>query len=174
MKLNSLETFIEKIKEAWGPLTSGNVSLVRELFEGLVKTPGAEDWLADLLGQPDLDKELYRDQEHGFVLLAHTEKEGLYRIPHDHGSGWVIYAVQNGEMEMKTYRPIINQDGEMNLVCRESYRVNPGECKVYLPGDIHDTRCISKSVLMFRLTSCDLRKERQEGRMVRYAEKYVS
>jgi len=169
MKQNSLEVIIGKIKEAWGPLSSEKISLARQLLEGLAKTPVSEEWLAELLKQPDLDQELYRDPKHGFVLLAHMEKEGHYRVPHDHGSGWVIYAVQSGEMEMKTFRPIINQQGEMNLVCRESYKVKAGECKVYLPQDIHDTKCVSGSVLMFRLTSCDLKKERHEGRMVRYA-----
>jgi len=40
---------------------------------------------------------------------------------------------------------------------------------VYLPGDIHDTRCVSDSVLMLRLTSCDLKQEEKLGYMTRYA-----
>ena len=38
----------------------------------------------------------------GFVLLAHTEAEGRYRAPHDHGESWVIYGVLQGVMEMAT------------------------------------------------------------------------
>ncbi len=168
MKQNSLETFIEEIQKAWGPLSSENVSRARQLLEELAKTSVTEEWLASLLAQPDLNRELYCDPEHGFVLMVYAEKEGLYRVPHDHGSGWVVYAVHSGEMEMKTYKPIINHQGKMKLVCRESYRVKPGECKVYLPKDIHDTKAVSESVLIFRLTSCDLKKERQERRMIQY------
>lgn len=170
MSSRSLEMFVSEVRKVWGPISSEVVATCQRLLEELVRVPITEEWLANLVGKPDLDIELYRDSELGFLLLAHAEAEGMYRVPHDHGSGWVIYAVQSGEMEMRTYKPIINQKGKMNLVCRESYRVQKGDCKVYLPQDIHDTKCISKAVLMLRLTSCDLKKENREGRMVRYAE----
>jgi len=41
---------------------------------------------------------------------------------------------------------------------------------VYFPGDIHDTRCISTSALLFRFTICDLKRESKEGRMTRYVQ----
>lgn len=46
--------------------------------------------------------------------------------------------------------------------------MKPGESRVFLPGDIHDTKCMSKTVLMLRLTSLDLKVEMQAGRMRRY------
>lgn len=58
--------------------------------------------IVDLISKADVDEELYRDPEQGFILLAHSEKKDLYRVPHDHGGGWVISAVQSGEIEMKT------------------------------------------------------------------------
>ena len=82
----------------------------------------------------------------------------------DHGRGWVMYAVQSGEMEMSSYG-LVND----RLVRRATYRIRAGECQVYLPGDIHDTRCVSDSVLMLRLTSCDLKQEEKLGYMTRYA-----
>ncbi len=170
MNRNSLDQFISEVKKVWGPLSSELVSSCQQLLEKLVKDSTTEEWMANLMAKTDVDIELYRDPEHGFLLLAHAETEGLYRAPHDHGSAWVIYAVQSGEMEMRTFKAIVNQKGKMTLVCRETYRVHPGESRVYLPLDIHDTKCISRSVLMLRLTSCDLKKENQEGRMVRYLE----
>lgn len=170
MKHNSLEHFIQEIKKAWGPLSTQTVFQCQKLLTELAKTSPGEEWLTTLLNKAEVDEELYRDPEHGFLLLAHSEKKDLYRVPHDHGGGWVIYAVQSGEVEMKTYRPMINQQGKLSLVCRESYRVQAGECKAYLPEDVHDTKCISESVLMLRLTSCDLKKENLEGRMIRYVE----
>jgi len=37
--------------------------------------------------------------------------------------------------------------------------VKPGQAQVYLPGDIHDTLCVSGPALLFRFTERDLKKE---------------
>jgi hypothetical protein len=159
MEHDSLSKFISEIRQIWGPLNTELVEKSRTLMEQLASSAANEGWLAGVQ-RSDRSVELYRDPEHGFLLLAHTEQEGLYRAPHDHGNGWVIYAVQDGVMEMRTYG---NIDG--GLVRRETYRLSKRQARAYLPGDIHDTRCVSSSVLMLRLTSCDLKMEKQEGRM---------
>jgi hypothetical protein len=106
------------------------------------------------------------------VLLAHTEHEGLYRPPHDHGRGWVIYAIQQGEIEMGTYARIDDPHGSVRLVRRGTTLVRPGQVQVYLPGDIHDTRCVRGPALLFRFTERDLKKEdQQEHRVTRYLER---
>lgn len=171
MKNNSLEHFITQIKKVWGPLNSDTVAKSRHLLADLAKTSSTENWLAKLLEKTDVNEELYRDPDLGFVLVAYTETKDFYREPHDHGTCYVFYAVQSGEMQMKTYLPITNQNGTTQLVCRESYSILPGQCRTYLPSDIHDTKCISDSALLFRLTSCDLKKEYKEGRMIKYADK---
>lgn len=103
------------------------------------------------------------------MLLAHTETAGLYRPPHDHGRAWVIYAIQQGEIEMGTYARIEDSDGSVQLVKRNATLVRPGQVQVYLPGDIHDTRCISGPALLFRFTERDLRKEdKEEHHVTRY------
>jgi hypothetical protein len=44
--------------------------------------------------------------------------------------------------------------------------------KVFLPGDIHDTRCTSGPALLLRFTERDLRKEdKVEHRVTRYVAK---
>ncbi len=170
MTKSSLENYVDEIREAWGPLSSETVANCQRLLEELVKRSLEETWLTGLLDNPGMEKELYRDAEHGFVLSAYIEKKGRYRVPHDHGSGWVIYAIQSGQMEMGTYCRTVTRKGQMRLVRRESFRMHPGDCGVFLPGDIHDTRAISSSVVIFRFTSCDLKKEDREGRMIRYPE----
>lgn len=165
-----LESFIEKVAKAWGPLTSATVVHCRTLLEELARDPAAKTWLIETLRGSESGKELYRDPSHGFVLFAYTESQGQYRAPHDHGSGWVLYALQSGELEMGTYGRVIDQRGKLRLVNRETYRMQAGDCRVFLPSDIHDTRCISDSVRILRLTSCDLKKEDLEGRMIRYLE----
>lgn len=166
MAKNSLETFIERVRAIWGPLTSEVVAGCRDQLAELLKASATEDWLAALLRDQPANQELYRDPEHGFLLLAHTEAPGLYRPPHDHGKGWVIYAVQQGETEMGTYVRLQDESGKLQLVQRDASVLRPGQVNVYLPGDIHDTRCLAGPLLLYRFTSCDLKQER----VTRYAQ----
>ncbi|WP_413943082.1 hypothetical protein [Bdellovibrio sp. HCB-162] len=168
MKQDSLAKFIKRIQKVWGPLSTEVVEQAQVILEDLTKASSSEPWLLELLNGFEGSRELYRDPVHGFILLAHTEKKDLYRVPHDHGNGWVIYAVQKGEMEMGIYASLPGENEEPKIVRREKYRVQAGESKIYLPGDIHDTKCISDFVLMFRLTSLDLKEELGAGRMRRF------
>jgi predicted metal-dependent enzyme (double-stranded beta helix superfamily) len=168
---SSLETCVEGIASTWGPLTSELVAACSPRLETLLKTPATEDWLVALRRDAPAYRELHRDPAMGFVLLAHTEPAGLYRPPHDHGRAWVIYALMQGEIEMGTYARIEQHDGAPGLVKRNATLVRPGQVQVYLPGDIHDTRCIAGPALMLRFTERDLRKEdRDEHRVTRYVE----
>lgn len=167
MNENALQIFTESARAAWGPLTSALVSDIRRKVEALLETPASEDWLSALHEEAAETRELYRDPAHGFLLLAHTESPGLYRAPHDHGPGWVIYAVQRGETEMGSYARVRDASGKVQLVKRDSTLLRAGDVRVYLPGDIHDTRCTAGPLLLFRLTSCDLKKEK----VTRYAQR---
>jgi hypothetical protein len=171
MGQNALDAAMQGIRAAWGPLTSEVVAACRDHLEHLLGTPATEEWLAALRREGPPNRELHRDPTRGFVLLAHTEYAGLYRPPHDHGRGWVIYAIQQGEIEMGTYGRVEDADGSVRLVKRNSTLVRPGQVQVYLPGDIHDTRCVIGPALLFRFTERDLRKEDQEEhRVTRYSE----
>jgi predicted metal-dependent enzyme (double-stranded beta helix superfamily) len=167
MKKNSLQRFTESVSATWGPLTSELVASTRRHLAALLEAPTTEDWLSELHEEAAASRELYRDPVHGFVLLAHTESPGLYRPPHDHGTGWVIYAVQRGETEMGTYARGHDAAGKTALVKRDASLVRPGQIEVYLPGDIHDTRCTAGPLLLYRFTSCDLKKEN----VTRYAQR---
>jgi hypothetical protein len=172
MARNAFDTSIERIKSAWGPLSTEVVAACRAHLEDLVKAPATEDWLAALHKEAPAYKELYRDPTHGFVFLAHTEPAGLYRPPHDHGRSWVIYAIQQGEIEMGTYGRLEAADGSVRLVKRGSTRVRPGQVQVYLPGDIHDTLCVTGPALLFRFTERDLKRaDKEEHRVTRYVER---
>jgi hypothetical protein len=168
MAQDSLQRFIEDARSAWGPLNTELAARIRHFLETLTQAPETEDWLAALLRDRPESRELHRDPEHGFMLLAHAGRQGHCRPPHDHGSGWVVYAVQHGEMEMGTFARIEDPLGGARLVKREAYRLRAGECRVYLPGDLHDTRYLSGEILIFRFTSCDLGQEEREGRLRRH------
>lgn len=168
MDYTALETFTEDVRSRWGPLTSELAAACQEAMETLLRAPG-EAWLAALHEGAPASAELHRDPDHGFMLLAHTEQAGLYRPPHDHGRSWVLYGIQRGEIEMGTYARVEGEDGEIRLVKRNTTLVQAGEAQLYLPGDIHDTRCVSDSALLFRFTERDLRVEdRQHRRLTRY------
>jgi hypothetical protein len=172
MDRNTLESSLQGIRSVWGPLSTEVVAGCRQYLQDLLKAPGTEEWLAALHREAPANRELYRDPTRGFVLLAHTEQPGLYRPPHDHGRGWVIYAMQQGEIEMGTYARIEAPDGSVKLVKRDSTLVRPGQVQAYLPRDIHDTRCMKGPALLFRFTERDLKKEdREEHHVTRYVER---
>ncbi len=167
---NSLNAFAQNVSKDWGPPSAEVISAVRGHMEMLLQAP-AEEWLQCLHRGAPSNSELLRDPRHGFVLQAHTEPTGLYRSPHDHGRSWVIYAVREGESEMGTYGRVVNADGTVRLVKRGSTRVRAGQVQVYLPGDIHDTRCIAGPALLFRFTERDLKKEDRAHKLTRFVER---
>jgi hypothetical protein len=169
---NSLDSFTAAIRSAWGPISSELVSACRERLEDLIRTDPSEDWLAALLAERPASRELYRDPANGFMLLAHNENRGLFRPPHDHGRAWVVYGIQSGELEIRTYAKVAGPSGEPRLVLRDSSVLGPGEARAYLPGDIHDTRCVTGTALLFRFTERDLRREDQVDRkLTRFVER---
>ena len=170
MSENALERFIVRTRSSWGPLTSALVAGCRERLEELARAPASESWLAPLHEEAPASRELHRDAEHGFVLQAHTESAGLYRPPHDHGRSWVVYALQRGEIAMSTYARVETERG-IQLVKRDETHLRAGQAQLFLPGDIHDTRCLAGPALLLRFTERDLKQEEALGRLARYVER---
>ncbi len=171
MTQNALETFVASVRSNWGPISTELVGRCRALLDELTAADESEAWLADLLAERPATRELHREPANGFMLLAHTEQMGLYRPPHDHGRAWVAYAVQSGALEIGTYARIEEPAGQ-RLVRRDTNILRPGEARVYLPGDIHDTHCLTESALVFRFTERDLRHEDQvEQKVTRFVER---
>lgn len=168
---DTLQSFSVGVRSLWGPLSSELVAGCCAQLATLVKASPHEPWLAELHRTAPPGRELCRDPDHGFVLLTHTEIAGLFRPPHDHGRGWVVYACQRGEIEIRTYRRVEGPDGQVRLVQRDSTILRAGHALPYLPGDIHDTRCLSDTALLFRFTDRDLKVEDREGRLTRYADR---
>ncbi|WP_420552574.1 hypothetical protein [Tenacibaculum aiptasiae] len=168
MKQESLNHFIKELSKVWGPLTSDLTKKSKELVEELTQNCIGESWVDQLLKEQLPFKEIYRSEEHGFILMGHVEKKGDFSPPHDHGSGWVIYSTVIGQSKMGLFNRVFHPDGTMDIVQKDDYILNAGECNVYLPGDIHDTYTLEDNTLMLRLTSCDFLQELKEGRLVRY------
>lgn len=168
---DTLQSFTLGVRSLWGPLSSELVAGCCAQLETLAAASPREPWLADLHRRAPGSHELYRDPDHGFILLAHTESVGLFRPPHDHGRGWVVYGLQRGEIAIRTYGRVADVDGQVRLVQRDSTILRAGQALAYLPGDIHDTRCLSDTALLFRFTDRDLKVEDQERRLTRYADR---
>lgn len=168
MTQTSLDSFIIAARSAWTCGDAARVDICRAALSKLSTADRSEQWLAGLHSEKPATRELHRDAQ-GFVLLAHTENEGLYRPPHDHGRAWVVYAVQYGELAVGTYERVAEPDGETRLIERGRSVLRPGEARAYLVGEIHDTRCLSDTALLFRFTERDLRREDQvEGKVTRF------
>lgn len=168
MTETTLDRVTKAIHEHWNGLTSDTVTRTRELLKELTLAPDDEPWLAEIHAEKPETVELYADADRGYILLAHTETRGLYRVPHNHGAGWVFYAVQHGENRMSTYKQTTRPDGTAHLVSRGSHDLRKGDCEVFLPGDIHDTECLTDYLVQFRLTSSDFKQEKTSGRMVQF------
>lgn len=169
---DSLTTFLERTHDGFGPISTELVGGLRARLEQLMRSPADEPWLRTLLAELPPARELHRDPEQGWVLLAHSEHGGLARPPHDHGRSWVSYALFQGEMEISTYARVESEGGRVHLVKRDTSLLRPGEARVYLPGDIHETRCLRGPSLLFRFTERDLKREDLvERRLTRYVER---
>lgn len=172
MTETSLDRFVASVRSDWAPINSHVVQQCRAHLARLTYADRSEEWLEALHAERPASRELHRDPAHGFMLLAHSEARGLYRPPHDHGRAWVLYAVQEGELQIGTYARVPGPEGRDRLVLRETSILRPGEARAYLPGDVHDTRCLSETALLFRFTERDLRHEDQvERRLTRFVER---
>ena len=169
--MTALDIFVNSVRADWGPISPGLVARCRTRLDDLTRADPGEPWLASLISEGPATRELHAGDPRGFMLLAHTEQAGLYRPPHDHGRAWGVYAVQSGALEIGSYARIC--DGpETRLVRRDTIVLRPGEARAYLPGDIHDTRCLTEHALVFRFTERDLRREdRLERKVTRFGDR---
>ncbi len=157
----TLDRFIEEVRGAWGDGRDPALPFrVKALMERLIAASGPDQpWAARLTHEALPTRELYRDQEHGFILMGHIHKGGHHSPPHDHGPCWVVYGVGLGEIEITTYRRTDDGrvPGRATLEEKERVRFTPGVVRAYLPGDIHATRAIDPTAsLVFRFLSADL------------------
>lgn len=144
MTKNALETFVESVRADWGPLSTEVIAACTRHMRLLLQADILEPWLAGLHREQPLARELYRDPDHGFVLMAHSEPYG--------------------RVEAAVAQP--------RLVKRNTARVEAGGVQVYLPGDIHDTRCSRGPALLFRFTERDLKiEDKVEGKITRYVDR---
>lgn len=159
---STLDQFIGEVRKTWGDGNDAALPFrVKTLLERFITASVDEAWVAQLIHQALPGRELYRDPDHGFILMGHVHRGGHQTSLHDHGPCWVIYGVGRGEIEIPTYRRTDDghNPGTATLKEEERTRLTAGVVKAYLPGDIHATRAIDPTAsLVFRFLSADLDK----------------
>lgn len=162
MNKSLIEQFDKNISAIWQLSEAEKILKASNYFQKLLNEAEFKGESAPQFTEEKSSIELLRSVRDGFILTAYTEPEGQHRSPHNHGAGWVIYGIIEGKIEMSTY--------EFNgkLIYKETYNLKPKDFQVYLPGQIHDTRCKINQSIILRFTSCDLKQEEREGRMKRF------
>jgi hypothetical protein len=111
---------------------------VRQLLE---RALGDDAFVAAHLGpEADLPRNiLYQDPDLGFCIVAHIYEGPRGSQPHDHGPSWAIYGQAKGVTEMTDWRlveaPKGDRPGKVEAV--RTYKLEPGQAKVYNVGDLH-------------------------------------
>lgn len=159
---------IEKIRESLQDLSMKSILSAQSVMQELGRDTKFLEQMKLEVGDSGKSLELYRDNTKGFVLLVYSEIQGTYRIPHNHGDAWVIYSVAAGNVEMGNYFKSVQSNMKPQLILKNREILSTGDARIYYPGEIHDTRCVSESALILRLTSSDLKEEERQGRMQRF------
>ena len=135
----TLDSFAADRREALNatPAPEG-LEKVRELLETALKDT---DFVNAHLG-PGATAErdiLYEDPDLGFCIIAHVYEGAKTSSPHDHGPSWAIYGQVEGVTEMSDWRLIEAADGDKpgRVERTDTYRLEPGQSRIYQKGDIH-------------------------------------
>lgn len=156
---DSLGRYLAEVRSLWGDGKEPQLPFrVKRLLENFLTSINPQKpWISLLIERGLPAQELYRDKEHGFILMGHVHDKGHSNLPHDHGPCWVLYGVYHGVIEITTYQRTDNggAPGRAMLEKKELHRLTPGVVIPYLPGEIHSTFTAEPSVV-FRFLSCDL------------------
>ncbi|MET0285854.1 MAG: hypothetical protein ABW352_15340 [Polyangiales bacterium] len=84
-------------------------------------------------------RELYRDEQLGFVILGHYFREARRTKPHDHGKYWAIYGQASGVTYMDEWELVqagtVDQPGKVRK--KTTYELTPGHAQTYNEGVLH-------------------------------------
>lgn len=101
-------------------------------------------------------KELYRDPDFGFRVLAHTNRKPSKNSAHDHGPSWAVYGMAMNFTDMTEYRRAGDDGGDTATVEKtKEYRLEEGTAVLFDTGVIHQLSRPMETRLI-RVTGADL------------------
>jgi predicted metal-dependent enzyme (double-stranded beta helix superfamily) len=169
----SVEAFIEDVRQAFSSTKdprSQAQAIARHLTE-LLAVPGwAEEKLRKQAeaggGALDLhvDEKLGHpgpDTTPGFKLMCSLSQGTVPTVntPHDHGAGFVVYGVYQGENEHTTWRWTHPEGDHIStqLSPQTTFKLTAGQVAFFLPGEIHSVRrSVEDRTIILRIESRDL------------------
>jgi hypothetical protein len=113
---------------------------VREAVQQALKD---EQFIKTYINDNTPDRQvIYEDQELGFCVCAHVNREAKEANPHDHGPSWAIYGQAFGETVMSDWEVLEPAaEGKTGKVKRgQVYTLAPGMAHIYHEGDVHSPR----------------------------------
>jgi hypothetical protein len=113
---------------------------VRELVQQALQD---EQFIKTYINDATPDRQvIYEDNELGFCVCAHVNREAREANPHDHGPSWAIYGQAFGETVMSDWEVLEPAaEGKAGKVRRsKEYTLKPGMAHIYNEGDVHSPR----------------------------------
>ena len=77
--------------------------------------------------------------------MCGIQRPGQDNLPHDHGTTWVVYGIYQGAIEQTKWRWSYPESDRTSPEIKplESWVQGPGDIAFFLPGEIHNTRCVA-------------------------------
>jgi len=152
-KTYTLEAFIEDARQVFAS-TKDPRTQAQEIARHMKNLLAVPDWLEEKLNLPAEGGfgrvDFHHDQEYGhpdggFLLMCSVQRPGQDNLPHDHGTTWVVYGVYEGAIEQTKWRWSYPESDRTSPEIKplESWVQQPGGVAFFLPGEIHNTRCIA-------------------------------
>ncbi len=152
-----IETFVEDCRAAIDRNTgTPDLDAVRRALEQLLANASfVQEHCGPNVGEGV--RELHRDADFGFLLLAHVYSKSHTSPPHDHGASWAVYGQAVGWTDMTEYDRLDDgaQPGKADIQRVRSYRLSPGEAGHFGPHRIHHIH-FSDGARFLRVTGTDL------------------
>lgn len=151
------EDFIRDCQAAIDPKTrAADLESVRQALEKLLANKAFVEEHCGPKAEFGI-KELYRDPERDFMLLAHVYPKGRTSPPHDHGASWAVYGQAVAWTDMTEYERVDDgkQPGHADIKVSRQYRLEPGKAGVFGPHKIHQIN-FPDGARFIRVTGTDL------------------
>lgn len=155
---SSLKEFSREVRSLWGNGSDPELpSKVTGLMKALLSHASPhEPWIIKLIKEGLPARDLYRDRDHGFILMGHVHPKGHNNAPHDHGFCWVLYGAYHGAAEITRYRRADEGAATSRAVLerKDFNRLTSAAVIACPPREIHSVFVTEPSVLL-RFLSAD-------------------